>query len=284
MSKKINKFLNVILFILVPYFLVTYTIRNFGLGMGFGVMVLIAVALFVFLKPKIYTIIGRHKYHADHDEGFKWLEKAYATGKMSAQQSLVYAYLLLRDGHLDKSERLISAVLFKKKDELTNQNKLAADLNISIIKWKRGDLDGAVEMMESVFENGYRSTVAYGTLGTFYILNNQLERAEGFCLEAMDYNGADASIRDNLGTLYIRKGEFDKAEEVYKSLFEETEPTFIEAFYNYGYVLEQKGDYENALLYYTKALGCPEKYLSTVKLSQVDIAYSRVEKMLDSKE
>ncbi len=284
MGKKLTKFLTVLFFILAPYFLVSYTIREYGLGMGFGVMVLIVVALFIYLRPKIYTIIGRRKYFNDHDEGFKWLEKAYATGKMSAQQSLVYAYLLLRDGHLDKAERLISAVLLQKGKDLTDKNKLAADLNMSIIRWKRGDLEGAIKTMEKVFEKGYRSTVAYGTLGTYYLLNNDLARAEEFCQEAMDYNAQDVSIRDNLGTLYIKKGEFDKAEEVYKELFDQTEPTFIEAFYNYGYVLEQKGDLENALLYYTKALGCPEKYLSTVKLSQVDMAYARVENLMQGKE
>jgi len=80
--------------------------------------------------------------------------------------------------------------------------------------------------------------------------------------------------------VYIEKGDFDKAEEVYASLFADTEPTFIEAFYNYGRVLEEKGDLEGAFSYYQKAAGCPEKYLSTVKLGQVNAALSRVEARL----
>lgn len=280
MYKKINKFLNVILCILIPYALVSFTIRNFGLGMGLGMMILVCIALFLYLKPKIYTVIGRRKYFDDHDEGFKWLKKAYDTGKMAPQQILIYAYLLIRDGHIAHAERLITGVIHQKKDELTKQNLLAADLNMAIIAWKKNDLKGAIEKMEYVYSTGYRSTVHYGTLGIFYILNNQLDRAEEFCLEAYDYNSGDASIRDNLGLLYIKKGDYDKAEEIYTALFEETSPEFIEAYYNYGQVLEQKGDYKSAAQYYQKALGCPEKYLSTVRMVQVDAALSRVEEFL----
>ena len=280
MYKTINKILNVILCIVIPYALVAITIRHYGIGMGLGVIILVCIALFLYLKPKIYTVIGRRKYFNDHDEGFKWLEKAYATGKMAPQQSLIYAYLLIRDGHIAKAERLITSVLRQKEKDLTKQNILAADLNMAIIKWKKNDLKGAIEKMEYVYSTGYRSTVHYGTLGVFYILNNQLERAEEFCLEAYDYNSGDASIRDNLGLVYIKKGDWHKAEEIYASLFEETEPNFIEAFYNYGMVLEHKGDYGAAAQFYQKALGCPEKYLSTVKMSQAEIALSRVEQLL----
>jgi len=280
MSKKIGKILSVILWIVVPYILVSTTIHRFGIGMGFGVIILIGIAIFLCFKAQIYTLIGRRKYFGDHDEGFKWLGKAYETGKMSPQQSLIYAYLLLRDGHLDKAERLITSVLHQKKDKLTDANILASDLNMAIIKWKKNDLKGAIEKMEEVYDKGYRSTVHYGTLGSFYILNNQLERAEEFCLEGFEFNSGDASIRDNLGLVYIEKGDFDKAEEVYASLFADTEPTFIEAFYNYGRVLEEKGDLEGAFSYYQKAAGCPEKYLSTVKLGQVNAALSRVEARL----
>ncbi len=280
MKKAINKILTVILWIVIPYVLVSKTVKYYGLSMGLGVFVLVGVAFFLCYKAQIYTIIGRRKYFSDHDAGFKWLEKAYETGKMSAQQSLIYAYLLLRDGHLDKAERLITSVVLQKKEKLTEQNLLAADLNMAIVLWKKNNLKGAIEKMEEVYAKGYRSTVHYGTLGTFYILNNQLERAEEFCLEALDFNSSDASIRDNLGLVYIKKGDIDKAEEIYASLFADTEPGFIEAFYNYGKVLEQKGDYEGAFTYYQRAAGCPEKYLSTVKLSEVNASLSRVEAKL----
>jgi len=278
--KILNNIFNIILWVGIPYILVTIATEKYGIGMGISVMILVLVALFLRFKPSIYTIMGKRKYFKDHDEGFKWLQKAYDTGKMVPQQSLIYAYLLIRDGHIAKAERLINSVLLNKKDMLTKQNLLAADLNMAIIMWKKGDLKGAVEKMEYVYSTGYRSTVHYGTLGIFYILNNQLDRALEFCLEAVEYNPSDASIRDNLGLVYFRKGEIDKAEEIYRKLFEDTNPEFIEAYYNYGMVLEKKGDLTAAAGYYRTALGCPEKFLSTVKLGQADAALSRVEQNL----
>lgn len=279
--KALNTFLNIVLCIILPYFLVRITIEKFGLGMGFGMMILICVALFLYLKPKIYTLLAWRKYDKDHDAAFKTFQKAYDTGKMAPQQALMYAYLLIRDGHIIKAEKLITSIMLNKKGSLKKQNILAADLNMAIIYWKKNDLDSAIEKMEEIYADGYRSTVHYGTLGIFYILNNQIDRALEFTLEGMDFNSADASIRDNLGLCYIKKGEWQKAEETYVDLFEETSPDFIEAFYNYATVLEHKGDYEGACEYYQKALGCPEKYLSTVKLVQVEYALSRAEKHLN---
>ncbi len=272
MLNKINKFFNVVLWILIPYAVVSLSYRHLGPSYALGFMILVCMALLVAFKSQIYTIIGRRKYFKNHDEGFKWLQKAYDTGKMKAQQSLVYAYLLIRDGHIGKAERLITSIIRQKKDQLTKQNLLAADLNMAIILWKKNDLPGAIEKMEYVYSTGYRSTVHYGTLGVFYILKDDLDRALEFCLEAYEYNRSDASIADNLGLVYFKRGDIEKAEQIYAELFELSSPEFIEAYYNYGQVLEAKGDYEGAVDYYQRALGCPEKYLSTVKLAQVEAA------------
>ena len=90
----------------------------------------------------------------------------------------------------------------------------------------------------------------------------------------------DISIKDNYGIALFRNGEIDKAEDVYEELFERGTPDFIEAYYNYGLVLEKQGKYDMAADYYQKALGCPEKYLSTVKLEQAEYALSRVEEII----
>lgn len=277
MNSKINKILTVILWIVIPYAIVSLSYRHLGPSYAFGFMILICIALFLVFKAQFYTVLGRRKYFKDHDEGFKLLQKAYDTGKMHPQQALIYAYLLIRDGHTGKAERLITSITHQKKDKLTKQNLLAADLNMAIILWKKNDLAGAIEKMEYVYSTGYRSTVHYGTLGIFYILNNNLDKAIEFCTEAYEYNKGDASIADNLALAYFEKGEVEKAEKIYEELFETSSPEFIEAYYNYGRIFEYKKDYQNAADCYQRALSCPEKFLSTVKHSQVEIALSRVE-------
>lgn len=277
MLKIINKFLNFLLWILVPYFLASLATKYFGIEMGIGVVILTFIALFLKFKATIYTLIAARKFDTNHDDGFRWYQKAYDTGKMNAQQSLIYAYLLIRDGYIDKAHRLISSVTTQKKDKLTPSNIQASELNLALILWKKGDLSGAVELMEKIGAEGYRSTVYYSNLGLFYILNNQLEKAEKTTLEALEFNPSDAGIRDNLGYIYYKKGEPEKAREVYEKLFEDTTPNFTEAYYNYGLVLEAQGDFQGASEQYRKARSCPERYLSPVKLSHIDMALSRVE-------
>jgi len=273
----LNKIFAVIMCVGLPYIAVTLGFEYLGNTGGFSMMIMSGIALFLIFKPQIFTIIGRRKYFDDHTVGFKWLKKAYNTGRMAPQQALVYAYLLLRDGHLTESEKLISAVLYKSKQKLTKQNLLAAELNLAIILWKKGNLKEAIEKLEGVYNEQYRSTVHYGTLGVFYIMANELEKAEEFCLEALDYNPGDMSIKDNLGLVYLKKGKLEEAKEIYEDLFEGGTPDFIEAYYNYGQVLEQLGDTEGAKEQYEKALSCPERYLSTVKLAVVDAALSKIE-------
>lgn len=272
-----NKICTFILCVGLPYMAVTLGFELMGNTGGFSMMILTAIALFLIFKPQIFTIIGRRKYFSDHDAGFKWLKKAYDTGRMAPQQALVYAYLLLRDGHIVESEKLISAVLYKSTSKLTKQNLQAAELNLAIISWKRGDIKDGIEKLEGVYNEGYRSTVHYGTLGVFYIMANELEKAEKFCLEALEYNSGDMSIKDNLGLVYFNQGRLEEAKEMYEDLFAKGVPEFIEAYYNYGQVLEALGDIEGAKEMYNKALGCPERYLSTVKLAVVDAALSRIE-------
>ena len=273
----LKKLLIFIITVAIPYIATRAAFDYLGTALGFAVMVLSFMVLFIIYKPKIYTIIGRQKYTKDHDAGFRYMEKAHKTGKMNPQDALIYAYMLLRDGHLVKAEKLIAGTIHQNKNKLTEKNLLAAELNRAIILWKRNDLDGAIKKMEEVYSTGYRSTVHYQTLGIFYLLNNNLEKAEEFIMEAMDFNAEDASIRDNLGLLYIKQGKWENAEVVYETLFSETTPPFIEAHYNYATVFEHNGDYENAFKYYQSALGCPERFLSTVRLSLVEACLTRVE-------
>ena len=277
MLKLVNKILNVLLWILIPYFLVSITTKYLGFEMGIGVMILCLVAFFLKFKAGFYTIIASRKFSVNHDDGFKWYQKAYDTGKMKPQHALIYAYLLIRDGHIGKAERLITSVTSQKKEALSAQNIQAAELNMAIIEWKKGNLDEAIRIMEKIYDEGYRSTVHYSNLGLFYILNNDLSKAEKLSAEALDFNPSDAGIQDNLGLIYYKQGELSKAEEVYKTLFANSSPTFTECYYNYGLVLEAKGDYGLATDYYKKARSCPERFLSPVKLSHIDAALSRVE-------
>jgi tetratricopeptide (TPR) repeat protein len=69
-----------------------------------------------------------------------------------------------------------------------------------------------------------------------------------------------------LGKLLIKMGEFDKAEQIFKTLLETTSNVDLEqvaSFYNqFGYICKEKGNFTNALIYHQKALEIHQKISS----------------------
>ncbi|CAF4405446.1 unnamed protein product, partial [Adineta steineri] len=68
-----------------------------------------------------------------------------------------------------------------------------------------------------------------------------------------------------LGTLLLKSGQFNKAEELYSVLLEQTsDEREKQHYYNQlGYVKDDQGDYEKAIWYYEQGLEIQEKSLSS---------------------
>lgn len=272
------KIIKPLIYLVVSAIVVSAAFR-ISAAVGIGVMLVGFCVLAFLLRADLMSTYAQAVFQKDHGKGFLWYERAMKTGKMRPQIALVYAYLLIRDGVLDKSERIINKILFLHKDKLPAQYMPASHLNLSIIKWKRGQLSEAIEELEEVYNSGFRSTVMYGTLGTYYLLNGQYAKAMEFHKEAIEYNDSDQSIRDNLALNHFLMGNISAADEIYSELIEE-EPKFLEPYYNYGMVLEKMGEYEPAMANYKTALTITEKFLSTVTHEQVQRAIdSLAEKM-----
>ncbi|MBR2476604.1 MAG: hypothetical protein IKB50_00535 [Clostridia bacterium] len=277
-----SKFLKPALYVIASFFIVSFA---FGFGWIFGIAVMLLGFLFLafIMRGDLLATYAQLQYNKDHGKGFLWYERAMKTGKMRPQAMLVYAYLLIRDGVLDKSERIINKTMFVYKEKLTDEYRCASHLNLSIIKWKRGQLTEAIEELEEVYATGFRSTVMYGTLGTYYLLNGQYAKALEFHKEAMEYNDTDHSIRDNMALNYYLCGNITAADEMYEELIDE-EPKFLEPYYNYGMVLEHMGEYEAAMANYKTALSFEEKFLSTVKHAQVQTAIEKLEAKMSAED
>lgn len=272
--------LKYILYILLSGVAVTVA---FSFGIITGIIIVLAglLTLAFLLRGDILAIIARYTYNKDHGKGFLWYERAMKISNLKPLHKLVYAYLLIRDGVLDKSEQIITKTLFIDRDRLNDNLISGAHINLSIIKWKRGNLSEAIEEIEEVYESGFRSTVMYGTLGCYYILNNQRTKGLEFSKEAYEYNSTDKIIRDNLAYNYYLCGNIRTASDMYDELVAE-EPTFIEPYYNYGMVLEDQGEYEKAMDNYKKALKMPVKFLSTVSHEDVKGAIERLAAKLEA--
>lgn len=244
-----------------------------------GALVLsLAILAFIF-RADILMLIGSRKYMNNHAEGLKWMERASKTGTLRPRSRLLYAYLLLRNGFLDEAEGIINKTTYLGKHALKESDLKKADFNLALIHWKRGNLNDAIMEMEELYADGFLNSMLYGSLGYFYIANNETDKAIELSKEGMEYNSDDMITMDNLGQAYIISGMLDEAHKLYEELFEKN-PEFIEPYYNYGTLLEKRGELAEAKEYYQKALEYDEKYLSTVTHSAINEAIAHINELL----
>ena len=236
------------------------------------------VSAFIF-RANVLTVIGVRVYNSNAKKGLKILRMAYKTGKLNPSYQLIYAYLILRDGQLDEAETIMNKAVVIGKHSLKEQELKAADFNRALITWKRGDISAAIVQLEELYEIGYKTPAFYGSLGSFYLMNKEFEKALELAKEGIEYNSADLVSRDNLGQAYIELGMMDEAESVYKELIP-MQPKFLEAYYNYATILEKRGALEAARRYYGIALTFDEKFLSTVSHDTICEAIERVDSLM----
>ncbi len=269
------KFFKVLLYLLIP-FVCLFLAFQINVLLGWAVFVVGMGIMLWLLRGDLLTMIGNIKFQKDHGKGFLWFERALKTGRMRPDNQLIYAYLLLRDGSIDKAERMINKTLFLSKKKVSADVLRGSTLNLALIKWKRGNLKEAIADMEEMYADGYRSTVHYGTLGYFYILDGQYQKGLEFNREAHEYNEDDDVIYDNLAYNCFLTGDIRTAADMYEEILEH-HPTFIEPYYNYALVLEKMGDYESAIDLCKQALTYSEKFLSTVTHEMVENLKTRLE-------
>ncbi len=271
--KSIKKGLLLLLMIIALTVIGTSSFGWIGGLIGFGASLMIIV---IANRATVMFVLGQLRYNKeDHIGAYMLMKKAYDTTKLAPELTLMYAYMMIRDGMLTEAETVLNKVTYLNRRDLTKGELALADINKAIIMWKQDKLTQAIELLEEVYDKEMKSTTLYGTLGYFYILDNRIEKALEFNKEAYEYNSDNMIITDNLALNYILNSEFEKAEELYKMLLEKN-PAFIEPYYNYAMLLEKRMQNEEALVYYNKALGYPEKYLSVITHKDINDAIVRL--------
>ncbi|MBE7037913.1 MAG: hypothetical protein E7404_03320 [Ruminococcaceae bacterium] len=255
------------------FFVVILRCAKINIGLGILAAVIIFLVVIFLKRATLYSLAAQLTFNKDKQKAFDYFEKAYKTKKMKPQVALFYSYLLLRDAKCEEADKKIDEILKNQKTQLTETDIKNAHLNKALIRWKTGDLKGAIEKAQALYDDNFKTTALYGVLGYWYILDNNYEKALQINKEAYDYNDSDLIICDNLAQNYYLLGDVGKAFEIYQNIMEK-EPTFIEAYYNFACVLNKKGEKEKAIENLEKALEIDEKFLSCV-------THNEVKKLLD---
>lgn len=216
----------------------------------------------------IYAYLGNVNYQQGKmPEAIMWLNKAASRKDCKPTYLIGYSFLLLKLGKLELAEEMLNRA---RGTKLGREEEMGLESNTSLLLWKQGRLEEATAKMEKLYAE-YKNTNLYGTLGYFYILSGDLDKALSFNQEAYEFNESGAVIIDNLGQTYYLRGEYAEALRMYEKL-EGLKPNFPEAYYNHGLVLQALGRREEALDRMKKALDYPISLLSTVTKEEMDAA------------
>ncbi len=249
---------------------------QFGFFGGLLVLVLI-IGWMLWRRRGIlhYKAVEKHFLSGDMENMRLHMKKAVEADPDNAVLRASIGFLYLKTGSPVEAERMLSVAVAKarKPDEKYN-----AQMMMSLLLWKKGQVNEAFELLEQVMEN-YRSTAAYSTMGFFHLERGDAGKALAFNREAYEYNRKNPVILDNYGSALLMAGDTAGALRVYDDLMK-LEPSFPDAWYNYGRLLEACDRDQEALRMYQTAASKKFWYTTTVSRDEVEDRLSALEEKL----
>jgi len=241
-----------------------------------GLAALAALAVFLWKGRSGLYVAGalRAFRRGDEEATLAAFARAQEVGRLGAEMAASYAYLALKAGRTNEARVALRGLLDARSKPPKESDRRLLQTYYSLVLWREGDLDGAIEVLEGLYAQGYRTAGLYGNLGYLLQENGDLARAEVVCLEALDWDPEGTVILDNLVALRMAQGAWDEARELSARLLA-LEPKFPEAWWAAGRLAEAT-DAQEAARCYRRALELPFNALTTVDRSTVEAALERL--------
>lgn len=235
-------------------------------SVGFIAIVFAIIFLIYNSRAKMYfATANMHATKGNEEMSHMALKKAYETAPDNPSIANTYGYALLKRGQIDEADEIFKKVA---SQVAKTQDKIDVELNRSIVLWKQGKQEESIAHAEQLYED-HKNTVIYGTLGYYYVLQGNLERALEFNKEAYNFNENNNAIIDNLALTYYTLGQYDDAFPLFEQLIER-HPSFREAYYNAGMAYEQRGDWQKAYELYRESLEHKPALISHITLEEIE--------------
>jgi len=160
--------------------------------------------------------------------------------------------------HKNKKEELRLQVLMKSLHYEPNNIELQMD--IAFLLMKKNKTQKAIEMLERVLTIDPLNTKIHFLLGRLYYLQNNYEES------LFNYNkvkelseSPSPELWNNLGLLYMKMKNIDKAKEVYAKALN-IRKNYPEVYYNLGLLYLKSKNFEKAQMYFEKAISMRPEY------------------------
>lgn len=226
--------------------------------------------LIIVKRAAVVALFAKYKYSkGDYYGALKIFKIANVVGNLGIGDKILYGYNCLRCGELDMADKVFQQAYMITKPESADKFRIRSLQ--ALVAWKEGDIDLAIEYLESVYDANYKTTTIYQNLGIMYNLKGDYEKALNFNKEAYEYNSDDNILVDNLADTYLLMENYDEAIKLFEELMScEPEPRFPEAYYAYGEALIKTGKKEEGIEMIEKSLTKPFSFLSLKQENEIE--------------
>ncbi len=247
-----------------------------------GFILFVFVVFYLFQKRSLipYRKGVKEVLAGDASVGMEMLRKAYSQGLTPAQQIQV-AYAELKFGEVREAKKILNLLLMNSK--IKPAIKAQARCMTAIIALQNKELSDAKEILEDIKSDGLVNTNFYATYGYMAILTEDEEYYTKANEEAYRYNPENTVICDNYGLCFFKKGDLEKAKEIYSELMNQN-PNFPEAYYNYACVLEKMGDIKQAVEMLGEALNLEFTGVTTIHRGAVEAYHQSLKNQLEKEQ
>ena len=215
-------------------------------------------------------MVGNFYYFTRNpDKALHFYRKAVAKNTKNVAALYNYSLEMLHLGNaqealvcLERAEKYNTSLLYEKNIPLA----------VSSCYWIMGgdeNIQKAIDILEKLTRDfQYVNYSAYTTLGYFYLLKGDFDKAEEKTKVAIDDNAEYAPAWDNMGQIAFAKNELDKAEAYFLKALS-FRPSMVDSLFYMGVIRERQNNKAEALEYYKKAEKCNISALNTVTLERI---------------
>lgn len=229
------------------------------------------------MKGYIYGFLGNgHLVKCNRDLAISYFEKALSYNTKNILAIYNYGLILLQDGNFEKALELFFKATQLNDKKAKRKSFVPPALNRTILLqkniplaiastyWRLNDMDKAISTLEDLRKKyEYVSPNTLVTLGYFYLLVKDYEKAKELSLLAINDDESFSSAWDNMGQIYLEQKDLKAAKENFLKAIE-LNPKSVDSLYHLGIIEEKENNKDKALEYFKKALDCNITSLNTV--------------------
>ncbi|RRD96436.1 tetratricopeptide repeat protein [Clostridiales bacterium COT073_COT-073] len=275
-------------FISLAYIFAIYFIFIVMLKGGQPTLYIVLLSAYVCVTAILFigNIVGfpglvLHAFFKKEEKALPFYQAAYKLGSKSSQLLSAYGLVLLRKGEAAQAKEIFETALAHNRNYLYTRTLKA---NIAICDWKLGDPQKAYdEYLDLYYFPDKEKLVDYSldnlevgaelnpsfteqdflTMGFLALLINNIDAALYFSHLALLKSPNYAAAYDNLGQIYFKTGDKEKAKEAFDKALE-LKPTLIDSLYYLALLALENDQAAEAKEYAEKALAQPFNALNTI--------------------